>query len=69
MTRIECKCKVCKDNAARLGLPLPLAAEIPAALSAVARTAAGRHGLVHMAHDPHAVTGAAARARTGVRAV
>lgn len=69
MTRIECSCKTCKTNAATLGKPLPLAAEVPPALAAIARTAQGRHGLVHMAHDPNAITGAAARARTNVRAL
>jgi len=37
------------------------------ALSQVALTSEGRHGLVHLAHDPNRITGAAARLRTGVR--
>ena len=72
MTEIQCKCKICKSNAATLGLTLPLRAEVPAGnpvVAALLKTASGRHGLVHMAHDPNAVTGAAARANTGVRAV
>ena len=67
MTEIQCSCKVCKANAAQLGLTLPLRAEAPAPL--VAAVKGKVHGLVHMAHDPNGVTGAAARARTGVRAL
>ena len=63
---IECSCKVCRVNAEALGLPLPLRAEAPAALVAMVKSA---HGLVHVAHDPNDVTGAAARARSGVRAL
>lgn len=57
--RITCNCKVCKANAVRLGLTGPLAADVPAAL--LATMGGKRHGLVHVAHDPNRVTGAAAR--------
>jgi hypothetical protein len=67
MTAIQCQCKRCKANAESLGLTIPLRAEAPAAL--VAAVGGKVHGLVHMAHDPNAITGAAARARTGVRAL
>jgi hypothetical protein len=64
---VQCRCKTCKVNAAALGLPLPLRAEVPTVL--LAQTNGKAHGWVHMAHDPNAVTGAAARARTGVRPI
>lgn len=59
---ITCTCGTCKANGVAGKAVL-----IPTALSAVASTKQGRHGLVHMAFDTNAVTGAAARARTGVR--
>jgi hypothetical protein len=65
--QIKCNCKLCKANAAQLGIPAPLRAEVPATLLAQAK--GKTHGWVHMAHDPNAITGAAARARTGVRAL
>lgn len=69
-TRIQCQCKVCKSNAATLGLATPLVADVPEHLAVmIGKTAAGRHGLVHMAYDPNAITGEAARIRTGVRPV
>jgi hypothetical protein len=67
MIAIKCNCKVCKANAAQLGVTAPLRAEVPAAL--LAQTNGKAHGWVHMAHDPNAITGAAARQRTGVRAL
>lgn len=67
MIRIECNCKTCKTNAATMGKGAPLAAMVPASLLAMVK--GKTHGLVHMAHDPNALTGAAARARTGVQAV
>lgn len=56
---VECKCVVCGGRRA----------QVPVALKTLAATAQGRHGLVHVAHDPNAVTGAAARRRTGVVAL
>jgi len=65
--RIECRCNICETNAEKAGASFPLAAEVPMALSQVALTSEGRHGLVHLAHDPNRITGASARLRTGVR--
>jgi hypothetical protein len=59
MTEITCKCEICQGRKAL----------VPDALAALTKTKAGRHGLVHLAHDPNAVTGAAARKRTGVQAI
>lgn len=56
--KITCNCGHCQGRSA----------QIPAALAAVAKTKAGRHGLVHLAHDPHPITGEAARKQTGVEA-
>jgi len=63
---ITCKCKTCKANAVTLGKPA-LSANIPPAMEVIAKTSAGRHGLVWTANDPSAV-GKAARARIGVTA-
>ena len=63
-TRVTCNCKTCKTNAAKMGVSAPLAAMVPDTL--LAAVGGKRHGLVHMAHDPNAISGAAARARTGV---
>ena len=68
MTEITCTCKVCTDNAARLGVEI-LGARVPDALTHLTKRASGRHGLVHLANDPHPLTGAAGRARTGVTAL
>jgi len=65
LVTVKCRCKVCKANAATLGLTAPLRAEVPAAL--LAQTKGKAHGWVHVAHDPNALTGAAARAATGIR--
>ena len=67
MIRIDCNCKICKTNAQALGKTAPLAAMVPTNLLAMVK--GKTHGLVHMAHDPNALTGAACRARTGVEAV
>ena len=66
MVRIVCNCKTCKTNAAATGRAT-LEAMVPENLLAMVK--GKTHGLVHMAHDPNAVTGEAARARTGVEAV
>ena len=66
---LECSCKVCGVNAAKIGKTLPLRADVPArmvqAMSATTDRKA-RHGLVYIAHDPNAVSGAAARKVTGI---
>lgn len=67
MVEIKCNCKTCKANAALLGIAAPLRAEAPQVLIDAVKGKV--HGLVDMAHDPNAITGAAARARTGVRAL
>lgn len=63
MTRITCTCKTCKTNAAKLGRPFPLAADVPGPLA----KAVGKqtHGLVYDAHNPSAM-GAAMRRTTGI---
>lgn len=63
--RVTCNCRNCKSNAASLGIPAPLAADIPAALAAII----GRnvHAVVWDAHSPSALS-AAVRARTGIQA-
>ena len=66
MTRIECNCQTCQDNATRLGMAAPLRADVPNALLAKCRGAKGRHGLVYSAHDPSAV-GVAVRRTTSIR--
>jgi hypothetical protein len=65
--RITCNCKTCKANATTMGKSAPLAAMVPEALLTMVK--GKTHGLVNMAHDPNAVTGEAARVRTGVKAV
>lgn len=57
--RVTCDCTLCGRNAARLGVPTPLRADVnpkmAAALGITPRNAdkASRvHGLVHLAHDP-----------------
>ena len=67
MIRIACNCKTCKTNAAQIGRTAPLEAMVPSGLLDAMK--GKTHGLVQMAHDPNALTGAAARARTGVEAV
>lgn len=62
MTRITCKCKVCKDNATRFGLPFPLQADVPDTLAARIKKP---HGYVHQAHDPAPVAECVRRA-TGI---
>lgn len=64
MTRIECNCQTCRDNAARLGITAPLAAEVPTAL--LAKCKGKTHGLVYTAHDPSMV-GEVARRQTNIR--
>lgn len=66
MVTVKCNCKVCKVNAAKLGIVGPLRAEVPANL--LAQTKGKAHGWVYLAHDP-AADAVAARARTGVRAL
>ena len=66
-TRVTCNCKTCMTNAQEMGKTAPLAAMVPTNLLAMVK--GKTHGLVHMAHDPNAVTGEAARVRTGVKAV
>lgn len=63
MTRIECTCKTCKANAAKLGKTAPLAALVPAPLAAAVK--GDTHGLVYDAHNPSAL-GAAMRRATGI---
>jgi hypothetical protein len=57
-TEVTCDCTTCGGRRAL----------VPAALVYLALTKKGRHGLVHLAHDPNAVTGHAARLRCGVEA-
>jgi hypothetical protein len=68
MIEITCKCADCKANAKRLGVEV-LGARVPEKLAWLTAKSTGRHGLVHMANDPNVVTGAAARAQTGVEAL
>lgn len=64
MIRVECNCKTCKTNAAKIGASFPLAAMVPEPLAAAVK---GKfHGLVYDAHNPGAV-GAAMRRTTGIR--
>lgn len=63
--RLECNCKTCKANAAKIGATAPLAALAPAHLVAAAKGKA--HGIVFSAHDPSAV-GVATRKATGIEA-
>ena len=49
-TEISCKCKTCAVNAEKLGLALPLRAEVY--VTALEKCKGKTHGLVHMAHDP-----------------
>lgn len=66
--RIECNCKVCKANAAKIGKTAPLAAMVPARLLDATKGAKGAaHGLVYSANDPSAV-GVATRKATGLEA-
>lgn len=65
-TRLECNCKVCNANAAKIGKSAPLAALVPAPLAAAVKGKA--HGLVYDAHNPDAM-GAAVRRATGIEAV
>lgn len=57
---VECHCRICKSNGVSAAL-------LPAGLVYLTKTAKGRHNIVYIAHDPNAVTGAAVRARTGIR--
>lgn len=65
MIQIKCTCRVCKANAAALGLPV-LRAEVPDALATVVKLKGAAHSFVYDAHSPSAVS-AAIRARTGIR--
>lgn len=61
MIRIECACKICKNN----NHGKKLAARVPAALHAKLK---GKfHGTVYSAHDP-SIVGVAVRAATGIEA-
>lgn len=63
---VECGCIVCRDNAGRLGMSVPLRAEVPLGLFAAA--SGDTHGLVWQAHDPSMV-GQIVRRQTGLRGV
>ena len=53
LTTASCSCRICKTDAQKLGLSLPLTAEVTEAFLA----AAGAHAAVHEANHP--VLGAA----------
>jgi hypothetical protein len=65
-TEIACNCKVCKTNAAKLGLTAPLRAKVQQATLDAVR--GKTHGLVYIAHDPSSV-GRAARAAAQIEAL
>jgi hypothetical protein len=51
---ITCKCKICKANAAKLGVESPLTATVSSA-QGQALAAKNKHFLVHAAFDPSAL--------------
>lgn len=65
--RVECNCKICQTNAAKLGKAVPLAAMVPAPLLAASKGKGQAHGLVYSANDP-TVVGVAVRKSTGLEA-
>jgi hypothetical protein len=64
-TVIECSCKICKTNAAKVGAAFPLRASVQTKTLAGITTAKGRHNLVRIAHEPGAL-GAATRRSMGI---
>lgn len=66
MTRIECTCKVCQANAAKIG-KASLAALVPDSALATANAPGGIHGVVYSANDPTFV-GQRVRDLTGIQA-
>lgn len=66
MIRIECSCKTCKINAAKVGATFPLKADITQALADVIGKTV--HDTVYIAHERGAL-GEALRRQGGIVAV